>query len=84
MKVAHTTCGIPLKELLFHVQIGGIFEPFVDETDLASIAMSCHFALMYSVTEKELTLPHDAQAGTIARCRYLLWYGTIATSVTLT
>ena len=45
MKVAHTTCGIPLKELLFHVQIGGIFESFVDEIDLARIAISCHFAL---------------------------------------
>ena len=33
-------------ELLFHAQIGGIFEPpFVDETDLARIALSCHFAL---------------------------------------
>ena len=34
-------------ELLFHVQIGGIFEPFVDETDLARVALSCHFALDY-------------------------------------
>ena len=29
---------------LFHVQPGGIFEPFVDETDLARIPLSCHFA----------------------------------------
>ena len=35
----------PLIELLFHVQVGGISEPFLDVTDLAIIAMSCHFAL---------------------------------------
>ena len=34
-----------LMELLFHVQIGGIFKIFVDEIDLARIALSCHFAL---------------------------------------
>ena len=32
-------------ELLFQVQIGGIFEHLVDEIDLARIAFSCHFAL---------------------------------------
>ena len=35
----------PLLELLFHEQISGVFEPFVDETDLAKIALSCHFEL---------------------------------------
>ena len=35
----------PMMELLFHVQIGGIFELLVDEIDLARIALSCHFAL---------------------------------------
>ena len=35
----------PLLELLFHEQVSGIFEPFVDEIDLAKIALSCHFAL---------------------------------------
>ena len=35
----------PLMVLLFHVHIGGIFEIFVDEIDLARIALSCHFAL---------------------------------------
>ena len=34
----------PIMELLFHVQIGGIIEPFADETELARIALSCHFA----------------------------------------
>ena len=34
-----------MMELLFHVQIGGIFDIFVDEIDLARIALSCHFAL---------------------------------------
>ena len=32
-------------ELSFHVQIGGIFELFVDEIDLDRIALSCHFAI---------------------------------------
>ena len=35
----------PMMELLFHEQIGGAFEPFVDEIDLDKIALSCHFAL---------------------------------------
>ena len=35
----------PLMELLFHEQISGAFEPFVDEIDLAKIALSCHVAL---------------------------------------
>ena len=35
----------PLMKLLFHVEISAAFEPFVDEIDLAKIALSCHFAL---------------------------------------
>ena len=35
----------PLLELSFHEQVGGVFETFVDEIDLAKIALSCHFAL---------------------------------------
>ena len=35
----------PLLELLFHEQVGGIFESFVVEIDLAKIELSCHFAL---------------------------------------
>ena len=35
----------PLLELLFHEQVSGVFEPFVDEIDLSMIALSCHFAL---------------------------------------
>ena len=35
----------PLMKLLFHEQISGAFEPFVDEIDLAKIALSCHIAL---------------------------------------
>ena len=34
----------PMMELLFHVQIGGIFELFVEEFDMAKITFSCHFA----------------------------------------
>ena len=32
-------------ELFFHVRIGGIFVLFVDEIDLVTLALSCHFAL---------------------------------------
>ena len=35
----------PMLELLFHVQVGGTFEKYVEEIDLARIALSCHFAL---------------------------------------
>ena len=41
---AHNMCN-PLLELFAHEQIGGAFEPFVEEIDLAKIALSCHFAL---------------------------------------
>ena len=41
---AHNMCN-PLLELFFHEQSSGAFEPFVDESDLAKIALSCHFAL---------------------------------------
>ena len=34
-----------LMELLFHEQISGTFEHFVDEIGLARIEFSCHFAL---------------------------------------
>ena len=35
----------PILDLLFHEQISGVFVPFDVETDLAKIALSCHFAL---------------------------------------
>ena len=35
----------PLLKLLFHEQVSGVSNPFVDEIDLAMIAPSCHFAL---------------------------------------
>ena len=34
-----------MMEPLFHAQFGGVFEMFVDEIDLARLALSCHFAL---------------------------------------
>ena len=34
-----------MMEIRIHVEIGGIFESFVDEIDMARIALSCHFAL---------------------------------------
>ena len=43
----------------------------MDETDLARIAVFCHFARDLLLTKKELTLLHALQAGTIARCQYL-------------
>ena len=42
--VAHNMWN-PLLELLFHEQFSGVFVLFVDEIDLAKIALSCHFAL---------------------------------------
>ena len=42
---AHNTWN-PMMELLFHVQIGGIFEIFVEESDLARIALSFPFSLV--------------------------------------
>ena len=44
MKVSHNMSN-PLMEQLFHEQVSGAFEPFVDEIDLAKIALSCHVAL---------------------------------------
>ena len=35
----------PMMELPLHVQIGGIFRSFVDETDLVRIVHSCHVSL---------------------------------------
>ena len=34
-----------LLELLFIEQVSSVFGPFVDEIELAQIALSCHFAL---------------------------------------
>ena len=41
---SHNMWNLLLK-LLFHEQVSGIFEPSVDEIDLAKIALSSHFAL---------------------------------------
>ena len=35
----------PLLELLLREQVSGAFKSFVDEIDLAKIALSCYFAL---------------------------------------
>ena len=71
-----------MMDLLFHVQIGGIFEPFVDEIDLAKIELSCHFALDLLCYKEGVHDVHDATLGTIPRGVCLWWYGTIATPVT--
>ena len=70
----------PWMELLFHVQIGGIFELLVDEIDLAE----SRFLVTLLLTRKVLMIPHDALSGTIARGESLLWYGTVASPVTST
>ena len=44
--VAHNVWNTLIK-LLFHGQICGVFEPFVDEIDLAKIALSCHFVTLH-------------------------------------
>ena len=51
----------PMTELLLHVQVGGVFEMLVEEIGWARITISCHLALVYMVTKKELTLTHDAK-----------------------
>ena len=61
----------PITELLFHVQIGGIFVLFVDEIDLARIALSCHFALDLLCDK---TGSHDP---TIVRGKIRRWFGTV-------
>ena len=50
----------PMLELLFHVQVGGILEIYVEEIDLASIALSCHSALDLPRDKPGLTIPLDA------------------------
>ena len=60
-------------ELLFHVQISGAFEQFVDEIDLAKIAVFVILLLIYSAT-RVFTMLHDATLGTIARGACPLWH----------
>ena len=43
---------------LFPVQIGGIFEIYMDESYLARIALFCHFALV--LTRRGLMILHNA------------------------
>ena len=71
-------------EPLFRVQIDGVFEPFVDEIDLAKTALSCHFALgRYSrfcmtlhrapfSVERSLWLRHRCRFADIEKL--ILWY----------
>ena len=56
----------PPMELIFHEQISSVFEHFVDEIDLAKIALSSHFSLDL-LCYKVFTILHDATLGTIAR-----------------
>ena len=55
VKVSHNVWNPPI-ELLFLEQISGVLVPFVNEIDLAKIALSCHFGLD-SVCYKEVD--HD-------------------------
>ena len=52
-------------ELLFLEQVSGIFASFVNEIDLAKIALSCHLLLIYSATMKVHRFLHDNPLGTI-------------------
>ena len=63
-------------EVLFLVQIGGIFELFVEEIDLTRIAFSCHFALGDKEGAHDSCL--NALLGTIALCEGPLYKGTCA------
>ena len=67
-----------MMELLFHVQIGGIFEIFVEEIDLARVALSCHFAIDLLCDKAGTQIPRNALLGTVARGGSLFCY-TIAT-----
>ena len=42
---SHTTCGILCWNCYSTSRLAAFFEPYVDEIDLAKIALSCHFAL---------------------------------------
>ena len=55
-----------MMELSFHVQVGGIFAMYVEEVDLARIALSCHFALDLLCDKEGLKVPRNALLGTIA------------------
>ena len=52
-------------DLLFLEQVSGIFASFVDEIDLAKIALSCHLLLSYSATKKVRMFQHENPLGTI-------------------
>ena len=52
-------------DLLFLEQVSGIFASFVDEIDLAKIALSCHLLLIYSATKKVHMFQHENPLVTI-------------------
>ena len=66
MKVWHNMWN-PFMELLFHEQISGAFEPFVDEIDLAKKSRSLVFLpLIYSATRKAFTILHEASSWSVS------------------
>ena len=61
--------------LLFHVQISGIFEPFMEETNWARIALSCHFESVFwfgTIAILPCTLPGSSK-------RLTLWIPSCST-----
>ena len=56
-----------MMELLFHTQIGGIFESLWMKLTWRDLHFLVTLLLTYIVTRKVLTNPHDAPSGTIAR-----------------
>ena len=55
----------PLLELLFYVQVSGIFEPFVDDIDLARSHSLVILLLIYSAIKKLHMFLYEALLGTI-------------------
>ena len=43
VEVSHKNMWNPLVELFFHEHISGAFETSIDESEVAKIALSCHF-----------------------------------------
>ena len=56
-----------MMELLLHVHVGNIFVLHVDETDLAKLALSCHFAFGLLCDKTGSLIPRNGVSGTIAR-----------------
>ena len=59
-------------DLFFLEQTSGVFVLYVEEIELAKVALSCHVALDFSATKKVHMILHDATLRTVVRGVYLL------------